>query len=85
MELLYTNENGDLMVDRELEAAGSRGTEVIKASDFIPMPEGATLTSLPHRVPVGVNARGRAEASMRGGWPVAALLPQGFTRTLLPA
>ena len=36
MELLYTNENGDLMVDRELAAAGSRGTEVIKASDFIP-------------------------------------------------
>lgn len=73
------------MTDDELEAAGSRGSEIIAAADFIPLPEGSTLTSLPQRIPIGVNSRGYPEASSRKGWPVAALLPQGFTRTLLPA
>ncbi|MDO4542445.1 MAG: radical SAM protein, partial [Bacillota bacterium] len=85
MKLLYTNKKGDLFVDRNLEAAAERGGEILAAEDFIPMPEGATLTSLPYRTPMGINARGFAQASESGGWPVAALLPQGYTRTLLPA
>ncbi|MEG2658677.1 MAG: radical SAM protein [Clostridiales bacterium] len=85
MKLLYTNKNGDLLVDKNLDAVAVRGSEILTSENFIPMPEGATLTSLPGRMALGRNVSGRIVASENQGWPVAALLPQGFTRTLLPA
>lgn len=85
MKLVYTNENGDLLVANHLEALGGRGKIFVPADGFIPMPAGATLTSLPGCVPLGRNARGKVVSLKEKGWPVAALLPQGFTRTLLPA
>lgn len=85
MKLLYTNEKGDLLVDRTLEAAGCRGSQVIKLQNYIPMPEGSTLTSLPYRTALGVDSLGHPAPTREEGWPVAALLPQGYTRTLLPA
>ncbi|MEG1479133.1 MAG: hypothetical protein RSC20_06385, partial [Clostridiales bacterium] len=79
MKLLYTNKNGDLLVDKNLDAVAVRGSEVVTSENFIPMPEGATLTSLPGRMALGRNVSGRIVASENQGWPVAALLPQGFT------
>lgn len=85
MKLLYTNEKGDLLVDPTLEAAGCRGSQVVKVDNYIPMPEGATLTSLPYRTALGLDSLGHPVPTREEGWPVAALLPQGYTRTLLPA
>ena len=85
LKLLYTNENGDLLVAEDLEALGGRGDSFVSADSFIPMPAGATLASLPGRVPLGKDKNGNFVPLGEKGWPVAALLPQGFTRTLLPA
>ncbi len=86
--MLYTNEKGDLLAAPALRMAAARGSEILLPSDdaLFPLPEGATLTALPGRVPLGFDGRGRAVPLEKNGlWPVAALLPQGFTRTLLPA
>ena len=83
MRPLYTNDNGDLLVDDKRFAAARRGGEVLKAADYIPMPEGATFAAMVGRAPVVFDGEGRL---CRGrGTAVAVLLPQGFTRTLLPA
>lgn len=55
-------------------------------ADLIPLPEDTTLSMLPHRLAVGLDAGGARRAiAERQGWALAALLPIGFTRTRLPA
>lgn len=83
MRPLYTNDNGDLLVDDSFSAAASRGSEMLKAEDYIPMPEGATFAAMPGRAPVVCDRKG--DLVKGKGTAVAVLLPQGFTRTLLPA
>lgn len=85
MKLLYTDEQGNLLTANQLNAISARGSSLFSAADYIPMPEGATLTALPGRIPLGQTDIGRVEALEQSGWAVAALLPQGFTRTMLPA
>jgi len=76
-----------------LNWAGRRGGALVKptAAELMPLPAGATLTMLPGRRIAGQDAQGHflllPEHSAKGkSWcGVAALLPQGFTRTLLPA
>ena len=75
LKLLYTNENGDLLVAEDLEALGGRGDSFVSADSFIPMPAGATLASLPGRVPLGKDKNGNFVPLGEKGWPVAALLP----------
>jgi hypothetical protein len=56
--------------------------------DFIPMPEGTLLLTLPGRSPIGYDGASRATIAEVDGEPadaVAAALPLGYTRTLLPA
>lgn len=59
--------------------------------DFIKLPEGASLVMIPGGVPVGLTRSGQFTALEKdpggGGraWAVGAILPQGYTRTLLPA
>ncbi|MGI6678043.1 MAG: radical SAM protein [Dehalobacterium sp.] len=94
-DLLFARANGELLDFPGLKMAGLAGdTLVIPGSkELIPLPEGATLFALPGRVPVGVDQNG-AFTQLRYNpyrrkkekiWAVGALLPQGFTRTLLPA
>ncbi|WP_079906499.1 radical SAM protein [Carboxydocella sp. JDF658] len=52
--------------------------------EMIPLPPGASLTLLPGCRPVGVDRLGKIRVYERY-YAVAALLPQGYTRTLLPA
>lgn len=76
-----------------LRPAGRAGNELISltASHLIPLPRGATLTSLPGRWALGVTAGGRFQRArslpgVRGPlFAVGALLPMGFARTFLPA
>lgn len=55
-------------------------------ASWIPVPPSATLSQLPYRVALGRAAGGElVRVSERVGWAVAAILPPGYTRTLLPA
>lgn len=88
VHLLYTNEKGDLLEAPALSMAAARGSEWLQPEekDLMPLPSGATLSSLPGRQPLGFDQNGKLTCFKRdNAWPVAALLPQGFTRTLLPA
>jgi pyruvate-formate lyase-activating enzyme len=57
----------------------------LESDDLIPLPAGATLAMLPHRLAAGLDAHGgRSVVPARRGWALAALLPIGYTRTRLP-
>lgn len=80
--------------DPELEAVGRSGNEIweMEESELIPLPEGADLMLLPDRAPLGMDpSTGRLQTVSWSGkeegrlLAVAAILPAGFTRTLLPA
>ena len=88
---LYANENGEAIEHHQWTMLGRSGMEWVEPEreEMIPLPRGASLVALPGQVPValvgeqvktfGIHADGQAVQA------VAALLPQGFTRTLLPA
>lgn len=91
---LFANQNGEVMENPEVVMLGRSGTEWVEAeqSEMIPLPKGASLVSLPGFIPVGIGRQnnikyfthqpGQVDEPVTA---VAALLPQGFTRTLLPA
>jgi pyruvate-formate lyase-activating enzyme len=86
--LVYTDNEGRLLVDERLQPAGRTGDTYVEITeeDLIPMPEGATLSSLPGRSPVGVARNGEFRVLPgENRYAVGALMPQGYTRTLLPA
>lgn len=83
--LVYSTHDGAVGERRTLRAIDFYG-EVLTPADLIPLPEGTTLSMLPQRLAVGMNANGKREVlSERYGWALAALLPIGFTRTQMPA
>ena len=83
MRPIFTNENGDLLSDGRHRAVAARGSEILDAEEYIPMPKGATFTAMPGRVPLVKDEKGNVIPGH--GTAVAVLLPQGFTRTMLPA
>ncbi|MDT3698346.1 MAG: radical SAM protein [Thermincola sp.] len=90
-QLLYADEKGRMFEHPEFLASGRTGnffTE-IDETDVIPLPEGASLVMVPGGSPIGVDSKGSfAVHSGERGKPVyavGALLPQGFSRTLIPA
>ncbi len=88
VQLLYTNQKGDLFESSALAMAAQRGSESLLPGEetLMTLPAGATLTAMPGRRPLGFDQSGNLVPLKRENvWPVAALLPQGFTRTLLPA
>ena len=90
-QLLFADPEGRMFEHPKLLASGRTGNLFTEMSpdEVIPLPEGASLVLVPGGVPLGIDHRGRFAAfSDRLGIPVhavGALLPQGFTRTLLPA
>jgi pyruvate-formate lyase-activating enzyme len=88
---LYANEKGEVIEHPRWNMLGRSGMEWVEPEreEMIPLPRGASLVAVPGQVPVmlagdrvrpfGATPDGRAVQA------VAALLPQGFTRTLLPA
>lgn len=95
MQLLYADEEGTLYEDPEYQGAGADGAgETVRLTNenTIPLPEGADLMLLPGMAPVGWD-RGKKRPvkdikRVKGGdrlYAVAAILPAGYTRTLLPA
>ncbi|MGE5588248.1 MAG: radical SAM protein [Clostridia bacterium] len=95
---LYADGSGNMFDERDLAALGRSWDEIweVRKEDMTPLPSGSTLAVLPGRQAVGMDpASGEALAlwlepetlpgSEVPGWAVGALLPAGFTRTLLPA
>ncbi|GCF07095.1 radical SAM protein [Dictyobacter arantiisoli] len=83
--LLYVTPDGEILEDTRLQAL-SFGDRPLKANELIPLPDGVTLSMMPDRLAVGQKRNGtRSVLPQSRGWAVAALLPIGYTRTLLPA
>ena len=84
---------GALHVVERLHALGRSGSEVweIAPGDLIPLPAGTDLFYAAGKMPVGLDPKsGDVEEVHPQGkrgrvFPVAAILPAGFTRLLLPA
>jgi pyruvate-formate lyase-activating enzyme len=82
--LLYSSPQGEIYEETRLQALAF-GTRPLDAQDLIPLPDGATLSMMPERLAIGKTRSGVLQTlSSRRGWAVAALLPIGYTRTLLP-
>lgn len=89
---LYANCRGEVLEYPDMIMLGRSGNTWLLPEDteMIPLPKGASLVALPSCLPVGLNDREEVFAREkdeegREVTAVAALLPQGFTRTLLPA
>lgn len=93
MFLLYSDERGRFYEHNGFGAAGRSGDRYVEITpeDVIELPRGASLVLIPGGRPVGLDKTGNfalAQAVRPGGgtvWAMGALLPQGYTRTLLPA
>lgn len=94
--LLFARPNGEFLDFPVMKAAGRSGARFVEPweEEWMPLPEGSALTAVPFRFPVGFMCSSGELSSLKHNpfqkhseevWAVAALLPQGFTRTLLPA
>lgn len=86
--MVYADGDGRVYDHPTLHALGRTAAQVteLEASEWIPLPAGATLVGLPGSRALGEDpAIGAVKALPEGMQAVGALLPQGFTRLYLPA
>ncbi|MFX4262676.1 radical SAM protein [Pelotomaculum propionicicum] len=91
--LVFAGNNGQLYDHHSLRAAGRTGDRFVELTgdDLEKLPAGASLVLVPGGKPVGITSSGRFTLLRSNPWQegpvwaVGALLPQGFTRVLLPA
>ncbi|MDA8234946.1 MAG: radical SAM protein [Clostridia bacterium] len=91
--LVYADEKGCVFDYPSMGLVGRSGRVFVEpvAEEMIPLPPGATLTLVPDSVPLGLMPDGqftKLSGNPNGAgrvFAVGALLPQGYTRTLLPA
>ncbi|MDF2501999.1 MAG: Pyruvate-formate lyase-activating enzyme [Anaerosporomusa subterranea] len=83
---LYADKNGKIYDAPGYQAVGRSGEAIalLSESDMIPLPPSAELMFLPGRSAVA-GQKGAIEPIARELFAVAAILPAGYTRTLLPA
>ncbi len=83
--LVYVTPQGEIREEPRLQALAFNNS-LLEARDLIPLPDGATLSMMPDRLAVGRKRNGERQVLAQSrGWAAAALLPIGYTRTLLPA
>lgn len=82
---VYADKNGNICEAAGVRAMGRIGARNVslRPDDLIPLPESADLMFMPDHTAVGQTAGG--EEKRIAGMAVAAILPQGYTRTHLPA
>ncbi len=94
MLTLYANDKGEIFESPQLGMVARSGMDwvVPEPGEMMPLPRGASLVSVPGHIPVGIDKKGQVSQAVlphtcqaKAVQAVAALLPQGFTRTLLPA
>ena len=83
---LFADERGEIFDAPDWSAVGVSGAEkrICEKSDMIPLPESSELMFLPARTAVGFR-QGAMKKLGRNKFAVAATLPVGYTRLLLPA
>ena len=81
---LIADERGNIFDEPQAQGVGRQGEKFfkLKPEDLIPLPESADLMFLPQRRAIGFK---HGEFVALNGRAVSAILPQGFTRTHLPA
>lgn len=84
---VYADEDGNGYINEDYFGLGLLGSAFVEPGEdeVIPLPEGASLTMIPNRTPVVINDEDQFVLYPEEGWVMGALLPQGYTRTLLPA
>src|SRR6266516_902318 len=83
--LIYCTPDGEIREEPHLQALAF-GDRPLEVTDLIPLPYGVTLSMMPDRLAVGKKRSGERQVLPKTrGWALAALLPIGYTRTLLPA
>src|SRR5215467_6311653 len=83
--LIYCTPDGEIREEPNLQALAF-GDRPMDAAELIPLPDGVALSMMPDRLAVGqTRSCQRRVVAKSHGWAAAALLPIGYTRTLLPA
>ena len=83
--LIYCTPEGEIREEPRMRALAF-DNHPLESSDLIPLPDGVTLSMMPDRLAVGETRSGeRRVIDLAWGWAAAALLPIGYTRTMLPA
>lgn len=93
MRMIYAGAGGKSYDHPSLRPVGRSGDRFIElvGEDLIELPAGSSLVLIPGGTPVGINAKGNflpleKELGNKGpSFAVGALLPQGYTRTFIPA
>jgi molybdenum cofactor biosynthesis enzyme MoaA len=88
MRLVYADVNGNVYDHPDCEALGRSGDMIVDLleDELIPLPEGATMVSLPGTRAIYADPATGDMKALQGEYnAVGALLPQGYTRLLLPA
>lgn len=88
MNLVYADARGRVYDALGWGGLGRTADLIIELmeDELIPLPEGATLVSLPHTRPIGIDPdTGEMCAYPEDVQAVGALLPQGYTRLAIPA
>lgn len=86
MNLVYADKDGKVYDHPAILALGRSGGDIVELmeDELIPLPEGATLVSLPGTRPIGMDPDSGEMFPLEDVHAVGALLPQGFTRLCLP-
>jgi pyruvate-formate lyase-activating enzyme len=84
---LFADEQNQVYDHPEFTALARMADQIVEAepAEWIPLPKGATLVSMPNTRAVGVDETGQMGLLDGDGMAVGALLPQGYTRLLIPA
>ena len=87
MRVLAGDEDGSLRTVEGYRPAARSGRKLVAltAADLLPLPDEATVMHLPDRAPLAVDSDGHPVRVDGDGLAVAAVLPVGHLRTLLPA
>ncbi|WP_371365552.1 hypothetical protein SRRS_02820 [Sporomusa rhizae] len=82
---LYADKHGEIFDAPGCQAVGRLGGDCrpLVPEEMIPLPEGAELMYLPGRD--ALYMEGQTPSKLKGRLAVAAMLPVGYTRTMLPA
>jgi pyruvate-formate lyase-activating enzyme len=85
-QLLVANKKGEILDHPDYGAAGMIADDFgpIAVEDLIPLPYGSQFYYFPKAKPIGLDEAGKLTV-INNYLPVAAFLPPGYTRTVLPA
>jgi molybdenum cofactor biosynthesis enzyme MoaA len=85
VQLIYADESGSLYTEPSLLAVGINGRQAeVADQNWIDLPSGGEVLLLPGRLPLGYDEVNGTVEAIEGSTAVAAILPVGLTRCLLP-